>query len=199
MVSDSNPVPWEASWQVDFPATDTRQLLLCLVVRDLVHGSSYDLELAEPELTMAVDYLAGDELQADVYRLLVTARVHGPEDRESLQLLTEEVLEEVITESESLVEARGQLGSLSLEELAFEVVPEDDERWDLVVPDWLAPDGAEVPFGFRPVVAATGECWPTDEQLDAHGRIVLVPHGGGAHLFAIPAPAHEEHELPVLR
>jgi hypothetical protein len=191
--------PWEASWEVEFPAADPRQLLLCLVVRDLVHGSSYDFELAEPGSTMAVDYVAGDELQGDGYRLILTARVEGSDDRQSLQLLTEEVLEEAISESESLVEASRQLGSLPLEQLVFEVVAEDGERWDLVVPDWLAPDGAEVPFGFRPVVAATGACWPSDEDLDDHGRIVLVPHAGNALLFAIPSPADEVHELPVVR
>lgn len=198
MVSDADPVSWEESWQVEFPAAEPRQMLLCLVVRDFVHGSSYDLELVDSESTMVVDYLAGDEHQDDVYWLLLTAQVRGPEDRESLQKLTEDVLETLITEAESLVEGSQQLDSLSIEELVFEVVAEDDERWDLVVPDWLAPDGAEVPFGFRPVIAATGERWPSDEQLDAHGRIVLVPHGGEGYLFAIPAPADEGHELPVM-
>ncbi len=196
--SSAKPVPWEATWQVEFPAADRRELLLSLVVRDLLHGSSFDLELAEHGDVMAVDYLAGDEQQNDVYWLLVTARVQGPDDRESLQRLTEDVLEELIAEAERVVEARQRLGSLAIETLTFEVVPEDEERWDLVVPDWLAPDGAEVPFGFRPIDAATASHWPSDELLDAHGRIVLVPHGGVAYLYGVPAPVGEGLELPVV-
>jgi hypothetical protein len=189
--SGTEPVPWEATWEVEFPAADREQLLLSLVVRDLVNGSSFDLELAEPDAIMAVDYLAGDEQGHDVYRLLVTARVHGPEDRESLQRLTEEVLEELIAEAERSVEACQRLDSHAMEKLSFEAVPEDEERWDLVIPDWLAPDGAEVPFGFRPVVTATASPWPSDELIDAHGRVVLVPCGGVAYLYAIPAPADQ--------
>ena len=195
--SGADPGSWEATWQVDFPASEREQLLLSLVVRDHVHGASFDLELAEPDSIMAVDYLAGDEQQVDVYRLLVTARVSGPEDRESLQRLTEEVLEELVSEAERSVEVCRRLDSLPIEELDFEVVPEDEERWDLVIPDWLAPDGAEVPFGFRPVVTATAAHWPSDELLDAHGRVVLVPHGGVAHLYAIPAPADDG--LPIVQ
>ena len=29
--------------------------------------------------------------------------------------------------------------------------------------------------------------WPDDEQIAAHGRVVVVPHGGVARLFGIPA------------
>lgn len=194
---NEDSVQWEATWQVEFPAADRERLLLSLVVRDLLHGSSFDLELDDPDAVMAVDYLAGDEQQHDVYRLLVTARVHGPQDWEALQQLTEEVLDELISEAERSIDACQTLGSMPLEELAFEVVPEDDERWDLVIPDWLAPDGAEVPFGFRPVVTATASAWPADEVLDAHGRVVLVPHRGTAYLFAIPAPS--DRGLPVVQ
>jgi hypothetical protein len=195
--SGADPVSWEATWQVDFPAADREQLLLSLVVRDLVHGASFDVELDERGAMIEVDYLAGDEQQHDVYRLLVTARVHGPEDRESLQRLTEEVLEELIAEAERSVEVCQRLGSLAVDSLTFEVVPEDEERWDLVIPDWLAPDGAEVPFGFRSVVTETMARWPSDALLDAHGRVVLVPHEGMAYLYAIPAPTDDG--LPVVQ
>ena len=84
-------------------------------------------------------------------------------------------------------------------------MPEDQERWDLVAPDWLAPDGAEVPFGFRSFDAKSGEVWPDNEVLDAHGRVVLVPDGDEILVFGIPAPegwGDEDHNeegegLPV--
>ena len=82
-------------------------------------------------------------------------------------------------------------------------VPEDEERWDLVAPDWLAPDGAEVPFGFRSFAADSGESWPGNDLLDAHGRVILVPAGDEIVAFGIPAPegwGEEEGEgegLPV--
>jgi hypothetical protein len=89
------------------------------------------------------------------------------------------------------------VATVGLSGLLFERIHETDERWDLVIPDWLAPDGAEVPFGFRPLIAATRELWPTDKQLDAHGRLVLVPFKGEAHLFALPAPMDET--LPIFQ
>jgi hypothetical protein len=85
--------------------------------------------------------------------------------------------------------------------LEFRVVPEEEERWDLVTPDWLAPDGAEVPFGFRPFDSSKNEPWPANDVLDAHGRVVLVPEGDDLLVFGIPAPegwGEEEGEgLPV--
>jgi hypothetical protein len=88
------------------------------------------------------------------------------------------------------------LGTATLDELRFVAVAEEDERWDLVVPDWLAPDGAEVPFGFRPELISTGERWPTDSELDAHGRVVLVPHDGVVHLYGVPAPIGDGPGVP---
>jgi hypothetical protein len=170
-------IEWEASWEVAFPATSPEELLLALVVRDLLHGDSVDLELDEEgsNQVLAVDYLAGDEEQEDGYRLLVTARVEGTEAREALQQLTERLLEQLVDEAEALVDRRQLLETVDLGALAFVPVPEEEERWDLVVPDWLAPDGAEVPFG----------------------RLVVVPHAGSAHLYAIPAPVGDE-SLPVI-
>lgn len=193
---------WEATWEVAFPASSPEHRLLGLVVRDLLHGSSFDLEIGDGEL--AVDYFAGDEEDDGSYRLLVTARVEGPRDRAALQQLTEGVLEQLVADAEALVSRCQHLGSMALAELRFVAVPEQDERWDLVVPDWLAPDGAEVPFGFRPELASTGEPWPTDSELDAHGRVVVVPHEDTVHIYAVPAPTGTESgtsidgSLPVI-
>jgi hypothetical protein len=180
---------WETGWEVGFPASNADELLLALVVRDLVHGASFDVEAVEDGTELALDFLAGDELQDQTYQLLLSAEIAGTENREMVQAFTEQMLEDLVAEAEELV---------------FKSVPEDQERWDLVAPDWLAPDGAEVPFGFRSFVAESGEVWPGNDVLDAHGRVVLVPDGDEILVFGIPAPegwgeeGEEEGEgLPV--
>ena len=192
---------WETGWEVGFPASNTDELLLALVVRDLVHGASFDVEAVEDGSELALDFLAGDELQDQSYQLLLSAEIAGTENRELVQAFTEQMLEDLVTEAENLVAQRSELGSRPGGEIVFRSVTEDEERWDLVVPDWLAPDGAEVPFGFRSFVAESDECWPANEDLDAHGRVVLVPSGEAIIAFGIPAPegwGEEEGEgLPV--
>jgi hypothetical protein len=175
------------SWEVGFPATTLEELLLALIVRDLVHGASYDVEGADG-IELEIDFSAGDELEGDAYHLVLSAEVHGPEDREFIHRLTQQMLDDTVDEAERLAAARTELGERGVDELEFRRVAEDGERWDLVVPDWFAPDGAEVPFGFRVFDARTGDLWPTDELLRAHGRIVAVPFTDRLHLFGIPAP-----------
>jgi len=196
---------WETGWEVGFPASTTDELLLALVVRDLVHGASFDVEAEEDGTELALDFLAGDELEGESYRLLLSAEVGGTENRELVQAFTEQMLEELVGEAEELVAQRQELGSRPADEVTFKKIPEDEERWDLVVPDWLAPDGADVPFGFRSFVEESGECWPSDDDLDKHGRIVLVPAGHSIVLIGIPAPAGwgdedeaDEGGLPIL-
>ena len=182
---------WESSWEVRFPAMRVEELLTALVVRDLVHGTSFDI--ADGDLTvMAVDYLGGDELDEAGYVLLLTAEVDGIEDRERLQELTGDLLEEAVEEGSALAQRRVDLGSRPVKEVTMRAVPEDDERWDLVVPDWLAPDTAVVPFGFRPMLKVSGEPWPDDDLLRQHGRILVVPWKDRLHLFGIPSPAGGE-------
>jgi len=188
---------WEAAWEVEFPAATLEELAIALVVRDLVHGTSFDIEGEAGGNDLALDYAAGDELDGTTYRLLVVAEATGQCDEELVRDITERLLDQLVDEAESLVERRISLAVEPAGGVGFAVVAEDDERWDLVVPDWLAPDGAEVPFGFRPVHLASGEPWPTDEQLDGQGRIVVVPFAGELHLIGIPAPA-EELDGPVV-
>ncbi len=179
---------WETGWEVGLPASSSDELLLALVVRDLVHGASFDVEAVEDGSELAIDFLAGDELDGETYRLLLSAEVGGSENREMVQAFTEQMLEDLVGEAEELVAQRQQLSSRPADEVTFRAVPEDAERWDLVIPDWFAPDGVEVPFGYRPFVADSGESWPSDEDLDAHGRIILVPDGDSIVLFGVPAP-----------
>jgi len=187
---------WETGWEVGFPASNTDELLLALVVRDLVHGSSFDVEAVEDGTELALDFQAGDELQDQTYQLLLSAEIAGTENREMVQAFAEQMLEDLVSEAEDLVAQREELGSRPSAELVFQSVPEDEERWDLVAPDWLAPDGAEVPFGFRSFDVQSGDGWPANKVLDAHGRVVLVPEGDDIHAFGIPAPegwGEEDH------
>jgi hypothetical protein len=111
------------------------------------------------------------------------------------------MLEEMVGEAETLIAERDEVGVLPAAEVIFRAVPEDEERWDLVIPDWLAPDGAEVPFGFRPFAGSEDEPWPSNEQIDAHGRVMLIPDGDSIRLVGIPAPTEwgddEDGGLPV--
>jgi hypothetical protein len=179
---------WEASWEVGFPATEAVELLLALVVRDLAHGASFDLQLDDAGNELAIDFTAGDEYEDGAYHLLLSANVTGPVDSKALQGLTEQVLEDFVMEAESMVADRVDLGSKPTGAVDFRPVPEDDERWDLLIPDWLAPDGCEVPFGFKAFDVASGELWPTNDVPDAHGRVVIVPENDQLRLFGIPVP-----------
>ena len=185
---------WETGWEVGFPASNADELLLALVVRDLVHGASFDVEAVEEGSELALDFVAGDELQDQTYQLLLSAEIAGTDNREMVQAFTEQMLEDLVSEAEDLVAQRQELSTKPCAELEFRTVPEEQERWDLVTPDWLAPDGAEVPFGFRPFDRANDEPWPANDVLDAHGRVVLVPEADEIHAFGIPAPQGWEEE-----
>ncbi len=186
----------EAGWEIGFPAATVDELLLALIVRDLVHGASFDVEALEDGSELALDFTAGDELEGETYHLLLSAEVAGSQDREMIEAFAEEMLEGLVDEAQEAVEQRQAIGSMSVADLVFRAVAEDEERWDLVIPDWLAPDGSELPFGFRPFEAASDQAWPDNSVLDLHGRVVLVPFEGKVHAFGIPAPTgwNEEHE-----
>ncbi len=203
MSETNSDVSWEATWEVEFPATSREELLLAMVVRDLLHGASFDVEAEEPGGgDLALDYVAGDEIDGEGYILLVTVEVTGSRQAETVQGITEQLIEQLVDEAEELVGEGQLLAAVPLDDVVFKPVPEDEERWDLVVADWLAPDGAVVPYGFRPFRTVDGEPWPGNQDLDGHGRIVAVPFDGQLHLFAIPAPAADDDlspdSLPIL-
>lgn len=185
---------WEEGLALDLPATSREEVLYGLLVKDLLNGGSYDVEVEEPPLTFTVDYTCGDELEGDVYRLLIVAEVDGEEDHDILHQFTEEVLQELTEEARGLMDEVEPLGAQGADNVEFRRVEEDDERWDLVVPDWLAPDGAEVPFGFRSYLKKGGEAWPEDAALDVHGRVLVVPYDGRLHLFGTPMPPEVEDD-----
>jgi hypothetical protein len=180
---------WTTGWEIEFPAETADEVLLALVVRDLAHGASFDVESVDADAEFAIDFTAGDERDGDVYRLLLAAEVDGHDDAALIQSFTEQMLEEMLEEAEALVSARTEVGDVELAGVELRAVPDDEERWDLVMPDWLAPDGAEVPFGFRGFDRRTGDPVPDNPTLDAHGRVVAFDHRGRYLMVGIPAPA----------
>ena len=179
---------WNTGWEIEFPADTSDELLLALIVRDLAHGSSFDVEAEESGAEFAVDYTAGDELDGTSYRLLLAAEIDGSDDAALIQAFTEQALEEMLGEAEALLARRTPIDERPVDSIEFRPVPEDEERWDLVVPDWHAPDGAEVPFGFRSFDVASGEPVPDNATLDAHGRVVVFEHDGRYVIVGVPAP-----------
>ncbi len=184
---------WNTGWEIEFPAQTADEILLALVVRDLIHGASYDVEAEETGVEFAVDYSAGDELEDGSYHLLLMAEIEGPEDAALVQSFTEQAIEELLEEAEALVAQRTPLPASPADSIRFEAVPEDEERWDLVIPDWLAPDDAEVPFGYRGFDKASGAPVPDNATLDAHGRVVAVPFEDDLLFVGIPAPEEHDH------
>jgi hypothetical protein len=191
-----------ASWELEFPCRQRQELLHALIVRDLLHGASFDLEVPDSDDEIALDCVAMDESDGEVYLLTVDAEVESKADAAVVHDLVVGLFEEIVDEAEQLVAVSKIVDSKKSAEVVFVHVEEYEERWDLVVPDWLAPDGAEVPFGFRPLLRGSSMQWPTDEQLNNHGRLVVVPDGDELHLVAIPSPATvargSVRDLPVV-
>ncbi len=179
--------PWLASFEIAFPASTVEELFLALVVRDMVYGTSFDVETEDGGQAFQVDITASEEIDAEKYQLLVEAEVRGVEEPETGRAFLEQILEEAIDDAEQLVEQRKEFGAVAADEIEMRVVPEAEERWDLVIPDWLAPEDAEVPFGFRAFRTDSDQPFPSNADLDGAGRIVMVPFGGQFSLFAIPS------------
>ncbi len=87
---------WMASFEVAFPASKVEELLLALVVRDLVHGASYDVEAEETEDRFQVDITASDEIDGEDYQLLVEAEITGTENKELAGDFLEQALETAV-------------------------------------------------------------------------------------------------------
>ena len=187
---------WEEAMALDIPLEGREDLLQGLLVRDLLHGASFDVESEEPEVVFSVDFTCGDELDEEegVYRLLIIAEVQGSEDHELVRSFTEEILSEYLEEALNTVDAAEWIGELPEDTVERRIVPEEEERWDLVIPDWMAPDEAEVPFGFKLFRKDGGAAWPEDGDLDRFGRVVVVPWKGRLHLAGTPLPEDGEEE-----
>jgi len=183
--------------ELPLPASTVEELLKALVFRDLLHGSSYDVEVEEDGREFEVDLTLTDEIDEEngLYLALIEVEYGGEVDEESLGAFLTQLIDETVVEAEKTVEGKREIAIHDRKDIVFRAVEEDDERWDLVVPDWLAPEDVVVPFGFRSYHAASGEEIPSNPQLDAAGRIVVVPMGDKLHFFAIPAPNEEDDQV----
>ncbi len=185
---------WEDAWALDLPGETGEQILFGLVLKDLAHGASFDVEFEEGGPSLEIDFVCGDELEGTTYRLLLVAEVAGPEERELLTDFAEDILGEMAETASMAAQEASPLGEAPVAEIELRAVPEDEERWDLVCPDWLAPDGAEVPFGFRPFRRADGQPWPSNAELDRFSRVVLVPSEEGYRLYGVNLPTDDEEQ-----
>lgn len=182
--------------ELPLPAKRVEEILTALVLRDLLHGASFDVEVEETGREFEVDLMVTDEIDEEegVYLALVEVEYGGDVDEESLGSFLTQIIDETLVEAERIVEEGKEIGVFDRSDFVFKVVGEDAERWDLVVPDWLAPEDAKTPFGYRSFLRETDEAFPSDTQLDSSGRIIVVPLEGKLHFFACPVPDLESAE-----
>jgi hypothetical protein len=126
---------WDTGWEVEFPAATVDEMMVALVVRDLVHGSSFDVEAVEDGAELTFDFLAGDEFDEEAYRLLLSAEVGGTDNRELVQAFTEQMLEDLVAEAEELVARRQYIGCPPGVHLQLEKCLQELPRWDLYFDD----------------------------------------------------------------
>ena len=184
----------EHEWELELPAATADQLLAALTTRDRLYGQTITLE-SEDDPAKAVEvWLASVEsLEAKKYRLGLYAELSGP--KEFLEA-AKDAVEDIV--SEQVESAAAEAGEATLlekrpaAEIQFRKVPEDDEKPQLVIPEWLAPGEVDVPWGFRSY-DAKGKPWPGDELVKAHDRLVLIPFGGELLLYALP-PLEDDEE-----
>lgn len=177
----------EHEWELELPGSTADELLAGLAARDRIFGQNVTLE-PEDDPDGAVEAWLGsnDMLDGKVYRLGIYADLEGPEEylEAARDALMDLVDEQVARAKEDAAGAK-LLDRKPASEIHFEVIPEEEETPQLIVPEWLAPDEADLPWGFRPMTA-TGERWPSLEVLRAHERVVLVPFKGEYLLYSLP-------------
>jgi hypothetical protein len=184
----------EHEWELELPAASADQLLAALTTRDRLYGHTITLEPEENASDAVEVWLASVEsLEKATYRLGLYAEISGPKQyleaaRDALEDIVSEQVEAAAAEAgeATLLERRPAAG------IEFRKVSEDDEKPQLVIPEWLAPGEVDVPWGFRGY-DAKGKPWPDDKLVLAHDRLVLIPFGGELLLYALP-PLEEDEE-----
>jgi hypothetical protein len=187
----------EHGWELRLPAGTPEQMLAVLAARDRLFGQTITHE-AEEGSGDAVEAWFGtvEALDNDHVRLDVLAEVTGPSELldaavEALQ----DLLSELVSEGEQDAKEATLIGRRKAAEVRFvKVENEDDERPDLIVPTWLAPDiEIEVPWQLQPV-DRSGARWPGDGILGEHGRVFVVPSGDELLLYGLPELEDDEEE-----
>ncbi len=181
------------SWppvELPFPARSVKELLYALLVRDLLHGASFEVEVSESGEMFQVELMMLEEIDEveGMYTGLVEVEASDGVDGETLAEFLMQIIDETINEAENQVADCREIMVVDSDQLVFETVEEEEERWDLVIPEWFAPEDAILPFGFRSRSSLSGAYLPSDQQLDAESRIFVVPMEGKFHLMALPIP-----------
>jgi len=176
--------------ELPLPAASVDELVKALVIRDELHGSTFEVEVEGSGQEFDVDLMMTDELDDEngVYLALVEVEVDGDVDEETLGAFLTEIIDETAAQAAALVEQQREIAVYERKEIVFRAVESGRERWDLVIPDWLAPEDAVVPYGFRSFLAASGTAYPDDARLEAAGRILVIPMKGKIHFIEVPLP-----------
>ncbi len=187
----------EHEWEIELPATSPDEILTALAARDRVFGQSITLEPEDDE-AKAVEVWLGtaDLLEDGKFRLALYADLEGPEEYlEAAVEAVEDVVEDLLVAARQDVAGALLLARRPADEIEFRVVGEEDERPQIIIPEWLAPrEDLDLPWSFRSFTKS-GEAWPDDTILAKHARVAIVPFGGELLLYALPAvPEGEEDE-----
>jgi hypothetical protein len=184
----------EHEWEIELPAGTAEEILAALSARDRLFGQSITLEPEDDPAAAVEVWLGTTDALADArFHLGVYAELTGPADYLDAAVdAVEDLVSEQIEEAGQEVEAAALLARRPLEELEFRLVEEDDERPQLIIPEWLAPsEEIELPWSFRSFTRE-GSAWPDDAVLDAHERVALVPIAGEVLVFSLPIIEDEE-------
>lgn len=182
----------EHEWELELPAGTPEQLLAALTARDRLFGQSITLE-PEDDPKRAVEVWLGttDALEGATLHLGVYAELKGPD--EYLEA-ARDALEDIIAgQIEAAAEEAGEaklLESRPAVEIEFRAVPEAEEKMQLIIPGWLAPDDVDLPWGFLPF-GKDGRPWPGEKTVEAHERLVVLPVDDEYRLFSLP-PLEDE-------
>jgi hypothetical protein len=189
------PKTLEREWEFELPASKPEEVLAGLAARDRLFGQTITMEPEEdPAKSVEVWIGTSDALADAVYHLGVYAELSGAKEYlEPAADALAEIFEEQIQAGTADAEAATLLDRRAASAIIFKAVAENDELPQLVLPEWLAPEGAELPWGFQ-AVTPDGQAWPSKKLLESHDRIAVVPFGDEVLLYALPALEDGEEE-----
>jgi hypothetical protein len=187
----------EREWEISLPASNAEELLAALACRDRLFGHSMTLEPDEQPDNAVEAWIASTEmLDGNTVRLGVYVELTGPK---AFLDAASEAVEEVVSEHVEAGAADASRATLlarrPVAEVEFRAVAECDERPQLIIPDWLGPEQAELPWSFRSF-DRRGDPWPDDALLSSHERVALVPFDHELLLFALPAVEDGDESQP---
>jgi hypothetical protein len=185
----------EHEWEIELPGKTAEQLLAALNLRDRLFGQTLTLEPEDsPKDTVEVWLGTAEVLRDKMFHLGVFAEISGPKKHlEGAQNLIEELVGEQVEEAAAEAEEAKVVARRPAAEIEFRKVKDEDERPQLIIPEWLAPEEElELPWSFRSFEKDGGAAWPDEKLLEKHERIALVPSKKELLLYALPALEDEE-------